>query len=260
VKGRLKIDLKGKTELLVEFPGHPEITPNKEFECPNDCGQKHNISKDNLMHSAGNIPLVASVLSKMAKLIDQYYKKPESFSDYFDLRAPYAKLEHQLAAIGDSTISIGTSIKLACGYSIHVNIRADIEPFTEPKKLDVLRTLGLNSEKAWRWLSYIYSPEGKVNLREGKKRAERIQYYIDTMQRERETYEALKKHLDENVPSSETGVDIKKGVAESIRKINEKWNEVMMSIIEEIEEPLAHSAMIHTITEKPRPATVYGPY
>jgi hypothetical protein len=238
--------IKDKVPINIEFPANPEIKLDRTFKCP-QCRENIVITTDDVMNLAGQIPQTAVILSDMSKLNKQYRDNPKSFSDYFAYRVPMVDLERKLSALGSTTTGSSTSIELPCGDRVSIDINAKLDFIEPPRKLEVLKTLGLNSEHAWRWLSWIHGE--KVNIRDGKKRAERIQSYVDTYEREMTAYKKLKDYL-QNVPSSETGIDIEFVVRDSLRKIEHLWDEVFSGIIDELEKDLPMAALTHGRTPK----------
>jgi len=231
--------LDGKTNTFLDFGGR-DLELDKDFLCLN-CGEKTRITHDMAMNVASGVATTCVVYSEYVKPINTLNAKPNKLKDYFDYAVPLARAKHKLAAISDRALSLATSIELPCGHLIPVSITCGVTEVEEPKKQDVLHTLGLNTKNAWRWLSYIYT--GRINEKNGQKKAEEIMHIVNNYYTEKEALENFQKDLADKIPPSITGYDLHADVSGGIRKILDELDVVMRSIINEFDETLDRVAM-----------------
>jgi len=238
--------LDGKTSTTLNF-GERKIELDKDFPCPN-CGEKTQITHQMAMNVASGVAITCVIYAEYAKPINKFKEKPEKLKDYFAYAVPLARAMHKLGAISNRAMSLATSIELPCGHKIPVSIECGVAEVEEPKKQDVLRKLGLSTENAWRWLSYIYT--GRVNERYGQRKAEEIMHIVNNYYTEKEALENFQKDLADKIPHSITGYDLHGDVSGGIRKILDELDVVMRSIIHDLDETLARVAMKPDILPK----------
>jgi hypothetical protein len=229
----------GKIPVLLDF-GDSKIGLDKDFLCPS-CGEETRITTEMAENVASPVMATCAIYADYAKPINTYRKNPEKMKDYFDYAVPMAIAEHNFGALGNRAMSLATSIELECGHKVPVSIQCSVKEVDPPKKTEVLHKLGLNTKNAWRWVSYIYS--GRVNEQYGKRKAEEIMYLINNYYEEKQSLENFAKNLSEKIPTSLTGQDLSGDVSRRIQKILDELNDVVTSIVKDIDETLARVAM-----------------
>lgn len=228
-----------KTPINVEFPGN-KINPDKEFLCP-DCGEKVTITTDRVKNAASHVISTCVLYHERNRIITKYEK--DKFKDYFEYAVPMAQIEHRLLTIGESMTSISTSLELPCGHKIPLRVECGIEIMEEPKKKDVLRKLGLNTENAQRWVSYIYT--GRVNKKFGIRKTAEIMTLVDTYFREKQAIETFEKETLAKIPRSTTGLDgrLSGDISKTVKLMNDDLDDTMKSVIHDLDETLSRVAM-----------------
>jgi len=231
--------LEKKTPINIEFPG-TNIDLDKEFLCP-ECEEKATITTDQAKNVASRVISTSVLFHERNRIISDYEKG--KFKDYFDYAVPMAKIEHQLMAIGDPMTSLNTSVGLPCEHKISIRIECGIEITEEPKKVDVLHKLGLNTENAQRWLSYIYT--GRPNKKFGVKKAAEIMDFVDSYFREKQAFSEFGKETLAKIPRSVTGLEgrISGDISKTLNLMNSNLDAIMKSLIHELDETLARVAM-----------------
>lgn len=229
---------KDKVPIEIDFGEH-KIELEKEFPCPK-CDAKVKVNKNQLLNKASNVVKTVPILYERNKLIKTYNEKPEKFSDYFDFAAKLAKLDKKLDEIVFASTSMSISYELGCGHRINVRVFSDIEPLKPPKKQEALRKLGLNSPNAWRWLSHIYSPDGRIDESLGKRRAAEIMEIVNNYFKETEAFRGFEKEMLTKLPHSVTDLDrrIKAQLQRDIKEVLEELKTLMNSVVHDIEEAL----------------------
>ena len=233
-------DPKGKKLVDIEF-SDPEIKFDKEFNCPT-CGEKVKVTKEQVLNVGSPVVSTAPAYSEYAKVVSRYHDSPGKFKDYFEYAVPFAKAEHDLSAIGNRTLSLATSVPLPCGHAISVSIKCTVEDVEEPRKTGVLRKLGVSTENAEKWLSYVYT--GRVNEAFGKKKAKEITSIINAYETEKPALERFKEELADRVPPSITGLDarLRGDVDRGITEIMKELDLALQSVVNEIDETLMRVA------------------
>ncbi|MDH5694696.1 MAG: hypothetical protein OEZ47_16490 [Gammaproteobacteria bacterium] len=238
----------GKIPVLLGF-GDRKIELNKPFPCPN-CGEETCVTTQMAENTAGPVMTTCAIYADYAKPINAYRKNPEKLKDYFDYAAPMAIAEHNFGALANP-MSLATSVELPCGHRVPVSISCSIKEVEPPKKQEVLHKLGLNTENAWRWISYIYT--GRVNEQYGKRKSEEIMYVVNSAQAEKQNLEDFLKNITDKIPKSMTGYDLQGEASRRIQKILDELETVVTSIIHDLDETLARIAM-----RPPGPLTTKG--
>jgi len=238
--------LEKKTPINVEFPG-TNIEPNKEFPCP-ECEEKATITTDQIKNAASRVISTSVLFHERNRIISDYEKG--KFKDYFDYAVPIAKFEHQFYAIGQPETSLSTSVELPCGHKTSIRVECGIEIVEEPKKEEVLHKLGLNTENAQRWLSYIYT--GRPNKKFGVRKAAEIMDFVETYFREKQAFSEFEKETLAKIPSSVTGLEgrISGNISKTIKLMNDDLDALMKSLIRELDETLIRIAMRPPITPR----------
>lgn len=114
-----------------------------------------------------------------------------------------------------------------------------------PKNEDALRKLGLNSPNAWRWLSYVYSPDGRIDEAFGKRKAAEIMAIVNSYFEETESFRKFENEVLTKLPASVTDLDrrIKVHIQRDITEVLDELKTSINSILSDIDEVLARVAM-----------------
>lgn len=232
-----------KAPVNVDFGGR-DIKLDKDFSCP-ICDAKVKVTNEMVANKGSNVYRTAAVISDRNQIIAQYNRNPKSFADYFEFAAPLAKCEQLLNEIGDPTTSIATSIQLSCGHNVDVRIECNEQMLSQPKKSEVLQKLGLDSEHAWRWLSYIFTADGHIDQKLGQKKAEGIINVVESYHKEKSEFEAFAKEFEAKLPKSVTDLDgrIKENMKRDIREVLDELEAIISSVVHDIDQTLSRVSL-----------------
>lgn len=221
-----------------------DIKLDKPFSCPK-CGATSNVTKHRLLSLTSNVVRAVPIFNDRNELIKKYHKDPPELSDYPTYAYRLAKFDRQLNQIPFVSTSKTIDYALECGHIIKLRVFADIEQLTPPDKFEALLKLGLNGENAWPLVSYTYSPDGRINEKFGKKKADEIMAIVESYHKETEAFKKFERETLANIPTSVTDLDrrMKLNLQRDVKQILDQLQTMIKSIIYDFDTVLERVAM-----------------
>lgn len=205
--------LDNKTEIPVNFH-NAQVKANKlggwEITCPS-CGEKQVLSESEIRNAGMDIvgrppePSAFETVAHGLSFVRQWNSAMQAAEnesvDYLEWRlmVACALLDKNAWSFQLSTSAV-TDLKLKCGCSVTVSFGENVDIVKECDRVAAFLKLGIKGEKSFRWMKYIFAPDGPSKV--GEKKAAELEAFLRQTQNEKDRIQQLSEKLIAEIKKS----------------------------------------------------------